>query len=265
MAEVKFKSWRVRVSHWSLITGYVSLTISILLVGAFGFLSWITRMHYAALLGDLFALLQLSAFALGIIAVLLLGRNTRKAQLAAVFLASMPVLLILTIPFSLDEIFGGRSMHMRACISRTRYDMRTMAEALVAYRLEHQVLPPWTTDQGKKLLPTFSPDLPALMRTPMLTMPILQAHFGDGVYFDRFGTADSKIKYAYPYWSRDSDWYIIWCAGPDFDYDLTLDAVQKAYRPDPEESYRLLIDNMYDPTNGSLSNGDLYRFHDGSY
>ena len=55
--------------------------------------------------------------------------------------------------------------------------------------------------------------------------------------------------------------WIIWSMGPDRDSDLTLRAVQTGMPFDPRRNPRL-IDYFYDPTNGTVSTGDLIYMSD---
>ena len=62
--------------------------------------------------------------------------------------------------------------------------------------------------------------------------------------------------------------WIIWSAGPDSVYDLRAGNVRHAYNPPERNSNSFLRAHLYDPTNGSISKGDIvesYWFCNGEY
>lgn len=157
----------------------------------------------------------------------------------------------------------------RTLSSRIKADLRSDAIALEEYHKAHHVYPAWSlnksenangrlTDKKETLsrVPTFlNPHNPKLIT---LTTPV--AYLGQ-YYADPF----SPIKSAtFGYWTPDKihgTGYILWSAGPDKKYDLTIDNIAKAYdtstiRHMPSE---LLISLTYDPTNGIKSGGDIWR------
>jgi len=152
----------------------------------------------------------------------------------------------------------------RSKISRTRSDMRTLATALEAYYIDHASYPGWTDRVGQNVfvvgnirhkatydrLPTFMNYRPGLAT---LTTPVayISTHFADPYGLER----DEPFCYWAP---KDGGW-ILWSAGPDGQYDLTMDNIAQAYdvkKPAPND---YLLSLTYDPTNGPASGGDVYR------
>lgn len=140
---------------------------------------------------------------------------------------------------------------MRAKVSRAQADIRSLMTGIEAYRIEANKYPFCSTDlQG---LPPLS----------MLTTPVV---YISGVHLKDpfFGMTNGVYYQFYGYSSRDYDgvafvgsgrnpmWYIFTSNGPDKyldDYVTPLD----------DDNFFAFIDTMYDPTNGVVSPGNLYR------
>jgi len=128
------------------------------------------------------------------------------------------------------------------------YSMRAVETALETYFIDYNAYPDWEYKSYKYLkVPTF--------KNTSLTTPIgyLQLMPTDPFSFDE--------SYWYSYYSvNDKEnkvfGFIIISPGPDRDYDI--DPV-KEYNPKDPESIKKLIEKKYDKTNGTISNGDLFR------
>lgn len=161
-------------------------------------------------------------------------------------------------------------------------DQRTLTIALETYYLDHNAYPAWTAASTLNLfsgikgipgilkkLPTFAQQDGSALAT--LTTPIA---YINTIFTDPFAPDD---KMTFCYWTPDPDatqlathdgvtthgfgiGYILWSPGPDGVYDLTLDNIAQAYTPQTIVPNAYLLDRTYDPSNGTPSRGDVYRF-----
>jgi len=157
---------------------------------------------------------------------------------------------------AVPNVVEGQS---RSKISRARADMRSMATALESYYVDNNSYAAWAAgDLGvNAFLPQNSParNAPTFRKyTPggsmTLTTPIA---YLTQCLMDPF----AQGQVAYSYYSTKNGWILI-SPGPDLDYDII-----------PQQEYQdnfnmgtippLLLDKTYDPTNGTISNGDIYR------
>ena len=157
---------------------------------------------------------------------------------------------------------------LRSKVGRARSDMFSLAMAIEAYMVENNQYPAsakgnqgvnsifprkggssldiqtfriWTADDEKN-------------RFMSLTTPtgFISSYPNDPFSPDGHGGA------VYGYYNAQDIGYILFSAGPDMDYDLT--EPQKYYDPTLTNPLpRLIIEKTYDPTNGSLSDGDIWR------
>lgn len=172
------------------------------------------------------------------------------------------VVIVSIIPSGFDD-------HTRSPVARVKGDQRTMTIALETYYLDLNNYPAWSLRreenangglQDKKgelaLIPTFR--IPNGSNLATLTTPIgyLPCYWADPY---------APLKGAtYGYWNdgtkdTTATGYIIWSAGPDRVYDLTIDNIAQAYNPQSAAISPLLLNCTYDPSNGTGSRGDLYR------
>lgn len=114
---------------------------------------------------------------------------------------------------------------IRAKVSIIKADMRRLDEAIGKYK----------HDNGK--FPT---------NLYMLTSPVA---YIEKQYEDPF------VKQSYKYYS-DKELALIWSAGPDKDYDINSNFEHKLNKKIDDE----LIEYHYDPTNGTRTKGDIYRY-----
>ena len=173
---------------------------------------------------------------------------------------ALAILAMLLTPNFLDA-------QTRAKVSRTLTDMRSMSTAVEAYRFYENAYPAWAigsrsdnawrTQQHPVLmrLPAFhSPDLPQLTT---LSTPIS--------YTTCF-PPDPFAPHHYAMWTYyaaqldDGEGYLMTSAGPDRDYDI--DPLRHFNPAAPQPSVELGL-RSFDPTNGTLSDGDVWflRYH----
>jgi len=167
-----------------------------------------------------------------------------------IVVAIIAILALIAVPNFLEA-------QTRAKVSRVKADMRSTATAIEAYRVDYNAYPiydnPLDFDFGGEyhhLLPIvlttpvayitslYNDPFPALNRHPDITIP--QFHPYHYLNDEREQTPRVKEKYRSAL-GRDRD--VIWMVrshGPDTDCDEGLVA--------------------YDPTNGTISNGDIMRF-----
>lgn len=146
-------------------------------------------------------------------------------------------------------------------VSPVRSDHRSLATAIETYFIDNNSYPAHTNDPDLAIgkLPagyevyTFRAAHTGNLQT--LTTPI--AYITE--YWNDYFYPDPDVNYMY--YTIGEGW-ILWCAGPDGDYDLEV----SAYDPDiPQPSLHLLTGGgkrgaySYDPTNGTISNGDVWR------
>ncbi len=128
------------------------------------------------------------------------------------------------------------------------YSMRAVETALETYFIDYNAYPDWEyKDYTRFKVPTF--------KNTSLTTPIGYLKL---MPTDPF-TVDESYWYSY-YSVNDEEnnvyGFIIITPGPDMDYDI--DPV-KEYDPRDPESIKKLNNKKYDGTNGTISNGDLFR------
>jgi hypothetical protein len=126
---------------------------------------------------------------------------------------------------------------VRSKISRTKADMRTLSTAIESYNVDHGTYPPGNRDE--------------LRETPnMLTTPVA---YITRIPEDPF-SPESGGKICYYLKGND---YLLYAAGPDRVIDIDPEADF-----DPQDRYKM-IDKIYDPTNGTVSKGDIIRTNRG--
>jgi type II secretory pathway pseudopilin PulG/uncharacterized membrane protein len=156
---------------------------------------------------------------------------------------------------------GFLEAQIRAKLSRIRDDMRNLAKATEAYRSDHRAYPAWATGvesvNGWDGLPSFrlARDV-NLLQT--LTTPVnyLAAHSNlDGYPRDPFAP-ERQATFAYYSTKSPAEGWILTSAGPDRDYDIDP---MRDYDPAVKQPSAQLLGLSYDPTNGTVSNGDIWR------
>lgn len=180
-------------------------------------------------------------------------------------------------------LVGGGNLLMRALVnaqwhsvaSRVRSDLRSVATAIEIYQMDHHALPAWSADPDKsafiqataksetelRAVSTFAHYDKAGNPLATLTTPvsIITSHFHDPF--------SSMRSAPYAYWGFEgasdtaemaSGW-IIWSRGVDTHHDITLELLRSLHDKHGPAllSHPTLIEKMYDPTNGGISNGDI--------
>lgn len=143
----------------------------------------------------------------------------------------------------------------RSKVSRAKADMRTIATALEAYSVDHNKYPPST------LIPLF-------LRLRPLTTPV---SYITSIPSDIFNSTDAGAgsnrrtgNFGYAATPIDNESrYVIASDGPDRVPNRMNISFYPGYNPsifeNPGSGYDII---RYDPTNGSISAGDVFRFSD---
>lgn len=150
----------------------------------------------------------------------------------------------------------------RSRVARVKGDQRTITIALETYYLDHNQYPPFTLDLSKKDHWHSRSPMPALMRPgpgappETLTTPVA---YITTLYTDPCSYLDEDRTFAY-YTPPDWTSYILISAGPNCVFDLTLEDLERNFRPNPSpEQWKVFVNATYDPSNGTHSAGDVYR------
>lgn len=180
----------------------------------------------------------------------------RKVQVTALL-----VLLILPMPWIVSH--GYRDIETEkqwAMTPRAKSEIRNLAVALELYYDDHRSYPPAVNEKGEAIpFATEGHSISAGFVSWMLTTP--EAYAGS-IPFDPF--RDKKIAgwaRAYRYATDGKTGWILASRGPDREFDMDL----AAYITDASCDITRYLTQFggtqveYDPTNGSLSTGDIYR------
>jgi type II secretory pathway pseudopilin PulG len=157
------------------------------------------------------------------------SRQGARQVLAAALAAPAAVLAAIAVPNFIEA-------QTRSKVARAQTDMRTMAVALESYHIDFNAYP--TQD-----------------KLTCLTTPI---SYLTQLMDDPFAPAKGTI---YSYWIDPTrKGWILWSAGPDKRYDLTTQNIGELYNPAVAVPSAGLIEKTFDPTNGTVSPGDVYRY-----
>ncbi|MCX7000069.1 MAG: hypothetical protein NT106_07225 [Candidatus Sumerlaeota bacterium] len=166
--------------------------------------------------------------------------------------------LILTVGVHRRGFSGFAESQIRSRVSRARADHRSLATALEAYYVDNNSYVSWATgDQGvnnflpagsaARARPTFrrpSAGGPRTLTTPLAYITQL--------YPDPFAPDNGAVDSYY----CDGGGWILLSAGPDGDYDIDPQKLYNSSVPQPSTE---LLSKSYDPTNGTISDGDIFR------
>lgn len=152
--------------------------------------------------------------------------------------------------------------NIRAKVSRVRTDLRSIRRALEAYRADHRAYLPSTTSPESVArcglyihpapgrLPTFlviyKPDGPSV--------PEFQTYAD--YPSDPFAPQRGATFVYFMTKKEEAEGWILTSPGPDGDYDIDPAGM---YDPSNKKPSATLVIRSYDPTNGSLSDGDIWR------
>ncbi len=170
---------------------------------------------------------------------------------------------------------------IRSKVSRVKSDQRTYATGLETYYLDNNAFPAWTTDENYSINNLGDPGNAAALHTFMvwastadefhtLTTPVsyLTSYFRDPF-------ADTKGA-TFGYYADANGW-ILYSFGPDTDEDVLTNGCPGDIDTDVETVYFSTISQpsytlialghsgsppnayTYDPTNGTVSPGDVWR------
>lgn len=155
----------------------------------------------------------------------------------------------------------------RAKVSRVKSNMRSMATALEAYCIDNNAYPAHSEDVTLNAYQGLEDINPALTGQPTfmlqngsnmmtLTTPIA---FVTSYFSDPF-SAPLSATFSY-FSSQEQAGWILWSPGPDKIYDLTTENISELYLPanGQYDQSRGLIELTFDPTNGTISPGDVWR------
>lgn len=152
----------------------------------------------------------------------------------------------------------------RSSVARSMADMRSMAVAIESYYVDCSAYPAYSANVENNFFADYVGDAPELGNVPtfrlknppnlyILTSPI---SYMTSYIPDPFAPAKGAT---YGYYSTATGW-IIWSPGPDKKYDINSSNVNRIYQPEGQLPSPELIELTYDPTNGSVSPGDVYRY-----
>lgn len=145
-------------------------------------------------------------------------------------------------------------------IVRAKREIRNLATALETYRVDHKTYPPAVNENGEvQIYTTKSIPVSAGFISWMLTTPVT---YESRISGDPFGGHNGVVwERNYGYATDGKTGWILASRGPDRDFDMDL----AAYITDAScDITRYLtqfggIQAEYDPTNGLLSSGDVFR------
>ena len=169
----------------------------------------------------------------------------------------------------------------RALISRIRTDQRAIAIALEAYYVDNDAYPAERSfcelnrefrsleEMRGMALSAIEPGRAGLSG---LTTPI---QYMSSLLEDPYSTRESRLRFyfngklftrsidknllPYAYERLNETSWILYSAGPDRDYDLRNMEELMDGEFNIETAFPRMVDLLYDPTNGTTSNGDLFR------
>jgi hypothetical protein len=129
------------------------------------------------------------------------------------------------------QVYRHDRLHDR--IDKARMDMRSVAVALEAYRIDSNLLP---------------------LNLNILTSPI---DYLSVIPSDPFSPGQGFSYFHYKE-SHDKEGYCLWSIGPDRKMDFSSQFLQSVVS-NPSKNISLFYDKTYDVTNGTFSTGDIWR------
>jgi type II secretory pathway pseudopilin PulG len=172
--------------------------------------------------------------------------------------STFPFLAAIAVPNFLEA-------QVRSKVSRVKADMRSMATALEAYYVDNELYPAWASgEQGANghlpkdsvafKVPTFRVRTSAREKFGTLTTPI--SYIGSHILRDPWASVGKKEPGAtFSYYTDPNGWILV-SPGPDrvYDIDPLEEYTSRISQPSDE-----LLAKAYDPTNGTVSGGDIFR------
>jgi len=161
-----------------------------------------------------------------------------------IVVAIIAILALIAVPNFLEA-------QVRAKISRVRAEMRALAVGLEAYRLDEPAYPPYVRPGGVRVQPTSARLRPLTTPTSYIT----------SIPMDIFAVQKQDRNYdTYDYVDEESP-YLYFAAPYDYQWTYGYAWIMNSMGPDLLNQYRSLgyPDMFYDPTNGTVSWGDIVR------
>jgi hypothetical protein len=178
-----------------------------------------------------------------------------------------------------------KEARIREQVSRVKNDMRSMATAIESYYVDNNSYPTSTTEVTKSIhasaarnaqsegwrLPAFElRGYPANGSWPPMTLTTPVAYitrYMDDPFTNQPGHTYQFYSTNHPghpvqtgprttMWMGSGGGWILWSPGPDGKYDVDW---QKYYPNDTTATLKSLYSKTYDPTNGTISGGDIWR------
>ncbi len=159
-------------------------------------------------------------------------------------------------------------VQIRSKVSRGKADMRVMAVALEAYYVDNNSFPasvpgshPFAYNKASatRKMPSFrlgvktkSPDGREIAIPMTVTTPLA---YITRYFKDPFQVSPTDPQPTFAYYGDRNGWILI-SPGPDGDYDINP---AKDYSSDIRQPTLQLLLKAYDPTNGTVSGGDVFR------
>ncbi len=154
------------------------------------------------------------------------------------------ILLILLMMLALGGFFfwayqqGGFDTHQRSKTSRAQADMRTLATAVESYYIDHNAYPQYLRQATTPI--SYIYNIPEDAFSPGNPIQYMDVKFD----------IDGKQK----------EGWMLWSIGPDGYDDVEVDQVEERLKKTPNDPALAFYDLTYDPTNGTKSDGDIFRF-----
>jgi hypothetical protein len=180
------------------------------------------------------------------------------------FFMFLAVLFMLRFPVELES-------DLQSKVSRVAKDLQANVQPIEAYRLDHGAYPVgatgqpmiWGLDKDLKAVyfPLGSPDFPRLPTFPHgypdWSMNANPRPFGFYLCcsYDAFCVDSHNRPLYYSMKKETREGWILVSAGPDRDYDISP---PKVFDPSTTQPSPALLRLTYDPTNGTMSNGDIW-------
>jgi hypothetical protein len=178
-----------------------------------------------------------------------------------VWIRSGPLYYVMAAGIFFAFLFGGvPSLHdekIRSKASQTLWDIRALGLALENYMSERGVYPAWTLDPEKKAkFRTTRTRLPSFARCegvagPWTYLPDVREYPRDVFSYD-------NEHRTFAYYAPDNVGWILLSAGPNCVFDVDFETLKKVYDPARSNPTPELLLLTYDPTNGTVSAGDIW-------
>ncbi len=155
----------------------------------------------------------------------------------------------------------------RSTVSRVKADMRILATAIESYAIDYDTYPPHTFQHDKKAHWPASLDAPTFMNNYCLSTPVpyISSYPLDAL------SSESAEKFGFAYYNFAGSWLLV-SQGPHHDFDTRFDLLSTSSPLTAASSRTLHFAEategavlMFDPSNGTLSSGDIYLSRDEGY